>query len=206
MKPSFVESSERRTVTAAAAGDRRARQELYERHRDAVYRAALRITGRHEDALDVVQDAFIRAFEGLADFHGEAGFRTWVVRIASNRALDSLRSRRVRRAASLDSGQDDGSPAALGPAARDDVTPGDGLEREELADRVRAAIAALPPDQGRVFLLYAGGELTYGEIAEAVGIPIGTVMSRIFHARRRLRAMLGDPATAREASASEGPP
>lgn len=191
-RPPTVKSSESRLVEAAAAGDREARQALFERHREAAYRAALRITGRHEDALDVVQDAFIRAFEGLAGFQREAGFRTWVVRIASNRALDVLRSRRVRRSASLERDEAGEAPSGLESAARDDVLPGERLERTETAQRVRAAIAALPVEQGKVFLLYAGGELTYGEIAEAVGIPIGTVMSRIYHARRRLREMLGD--------------
>lgn len=196
-RPPTVKSSESRLVEAAAAGDREARQALFERHREAAYRAALRITGRHEDALDVVQDAFIRAFDGLAGFQREAGFRTWVVRIASNRALDVLRSRRVRRAASLERDEAGDAPSGLEAAARDDVLPGELLERTETAQRVRAAIAALPVEQGKVFLLYAGGELTYGDIAEAVGIPIGTVMSRIYHARRRLREMLGDLAAGR---------
>jgi RNA polymerase sigma-70 factor (ECF subfamily) len=77
--------------------------------------------------------------------------------------------------------------------------PGDELERGELAGRLRRAIEALPPDQRAVFALYATGDMTYGQIAEALGIPIGTVMSRLYHARRRLHEMLPDlaPATGR---------
>ncbi len=184
-------------VERAAAGDREARRELFERFREAAYGVALRITGRSEDALDVVQDSFIRAFERLGDFQQEAGFQTWLLRIVSNRALDILRARKVRLAIPLDGGDDE---PRYEPATDDGAAlPGDELERGELAGRLRRAIEALPPDQRAVFALYATGDMTYGQIAEALGIPIGTVMSRLYHARRRLHEMLPDlaPATGR---------
>ena len=174
----------------AAAGDREARRELFERFREPAYRVALRITGRPEDALDVVQDSFIRAFDRLADFQQEAGFQTWLLRIVSNRSLDLLRARKVRLALPLDSGDDE--PRYEPPTADPLTLPGRELERGELADRLRRTIEALPPDQRAVFALYATGELTYGQIAEVLGIPIGTVMSRLFHARRKLQAALPD--------------
>jgi RNA polymerase sigma-70 factor (ECF subfamily) len=181
---------EPRLVERAAAGDREARRELFERFREAAYRVALRITGRAEDALDVVQDSFIRAFDRLVDFQRDAGFQTWLLRIVSNRSLDLLRARKVRLALPLDSGDDE---LRYEPAAADPLTlPGAELERGELAERLRRVIETLPPDQRAVFALYATGELTYGQIAEALGIPIGTVMSRLFHARRKLQAALPD--------------
>ncbi len=154
---------------------------------------ALRITGRSEDALDVVQDAFIKAFERLAGFQQESGFKTWLLRIVSNRALDVLRARRVRLAASIDPPDEDADSGrrALEPQAVG-AAPETGLEQAELSSRLRTALAALPPDQRAVMAMFALDELTYGQIAEALGIPIGTVMSRLFHARRKLAQTLKD--------------
>lgn len=192
MESSIVDSPEFRLVASAAAGDRDARRELYERHREAAFRAALRITGRREDALDVVQDAFIKAFERLGDFQQASGFKTWLLRIVTNRALDLLRARKVRVAVPLDAGDDDDEPRFEPPAGELAPSPSASLERRELAERLQAAIDRLPPEQKSVFSLYATGEMTYGEIAEAVGVPIGTVMSRLFHARKKLQEMLGE--------------
>ncbi len=186
----YVDTLELRQIDAAARGDAAARQSLFERYREVAYRVALRITGRHEDALDAVQDGFIRAFDGLAEFQREAGFQTWLLRIVSNRALDLVRARRVRLAVPLNADDEDGRAAVL--ADERSPRPGAALEQGELAERLRAAIEALPPDQRAVFALYATGELSYGQIAEALGIPIGTVMSRLFHARRRLYEKLPD--------------
>jgi RNA polymerase sigma-70 factor (ECF subfamily) len=186
---SAVDISELRLVDQAAAGDREARRALFERFRDIAYRVALRVTGRNEDALDVVQDSFIRAFERLGAFQHESGFQTWLLRIVSNRALDVLRARKVRLAVPLDA--DDESRPELAVAGRED-RPGHELEQRELGDRLRRAIESLPPEQRAAFALYGSGELTYAQIAEVLGIPIGTVMSRLYHARRRLHELLPD--------------
>jgi len=186
-----VHSLEHDLVPAAAAGDREARRELFERFRGPAYQVALRVTGRHEDALDVVQDSFIKAFDALAVFQRDASFKTWLLRIVSNRALDVLRARRVRLAASLDAGPDDHATTPT-PVDRGAPAPGDRIENAELAERLASAVEALPPDQRAVFALYATGELTYGEIAETLGVPIGTVMSRLYHARLRLKERLKD--------------
>lgn len=189
--PSVDPSAERSLIEAAAAGSSDARRRLFELHRDAAYQAAFRVTGRAEDALDVVQDAFIRAFERLAEFQQDASFRTWLLRIATNRALDLLRARKVRLAASLDARDDDDERRVDLPSGETDA-PDRPVEQQELAARLQAAIDRLPIEQRTVFSLYAAGGMTYGEIAEAVGVPIGTVMSRLFHARRRLQEQLGD--------------
>lgn len=187
--PSSVNVLEIRQVAAAARGDRDARRALFERHRETVYRAALRITGRHEDALDVLQDSFIRAFERLDTFQGGSAFRTWLLRIVANRALDLTRAKKVRMAAPLlgEEGEE-WRPIAAGQQA----PPGQRLEQVELGDRLQQAIDALPADQKAVFSLHAAGELTYGEIAEILGVPAGTVMSRLYHARQRLHQALAD--------------
>lgn len=187
-----VDFAELRLVDRATAGDEAARRELFLLHRDIAYRVALRITGRHADALDAVQDAFIRAFERLDTFQRGARFRTWLLRIVSNRALDLMRSRKVRQSISLDHG-DDEAPREL-PTRDCNSTPGHNLEQTELRERLQTAIESLPPDQRAVFALYATGEMTYGEIAEVMGIPLGTVMSRLYHARRKLHEQLADMA------------
>jgi RNA polymerase sigma-70 factor (ECF subfamily) len=186
----IVDSLEVQVVQRAADGDREARRELFERHRGSAFRVAARITGSRHDALDVVQDSFIRAFERLAEFQGDAAFGTWLLRIVTNRALDHLRSRKVRLAVPLEP-DDEGLPPALVDRPEAD-RPSERLERREQAERLERAIDALPPDQRAVFALYASGEMTYGQIAEIVDAPIGTVMSRLHHARRRLREALAD--------------
>lgn len=192
-------SAEGLLIARAARGAQDAQRVLFERYREAAYRAAFRITGRHEDALDVVQDAFIRAFDRLTEFSGDASFKTWLLRIAANRALDVLRARKVRLATPLDAGSDDGPRLSLAdglPANRPDA----GLEQHELAARLQAAIETLPLEQRTVFALYASGDLTYGNIAEVLGIPVGTVMSRLYHGRRRLAQLLPDLAPGGEAA------
>lgn len=191
MNRSNVNNLEFRLVEQAARGDRDARRELFERHREAAYRAAFRVTGRREDALDVVQDAFIKAFDRLSDFQHGSSFKTWLLRIATNRALDLLRGRKVRLAISIDGGGEDDRGPVL-PASGDDVRVGRAIEQKELADRLNSAVETLPADQRAVFALYATGDMTYGQIAEALGVPIGTVMSRLYHARKKLHGMLAD--------------
>jgi RNA polymerase sigma-70 factor (ECF subfamily) len=182
-----VNNLEVRLVERAASGDRDACRELFERYRNMAFRVAIQIVGNEADALDVLQEGFIKAFQGLSGFLGESGFKTWFLRIVSNTALDALRTRRIRKAASLD--EDDRPVDLRNPR---DPRPAEAMSREELGGRLRRAIDELPPAQRSVFALYAAGELTYGEIAEIVGVPIGTVMSRIHHARRQLHDSLAD--------------
>jgi len=191
VKHSNVDNSEFSLVSRAADGDRDARRELFTRYRDAAYRVARRITGRDEDALDVVQDAFIKAFDRLGEFQHGSRFQTWLLRIVTNRALDLLRARKVRLAIPLAGGGEDDRGPVL--ADRDETArPGRNMENRETAERVHKAVAALPPDQRAAFSLYATGEMTYGQIAEVLGVPIGTVMSRLYHARRKLHEALAD--------------
>jgi len=186
---SNVDISENRLLDLAGSGDREARRALFDQYRAVAYRVAFRITGRNADALDVVQDSFILAFERIDSFKRDAGFKTWLLRIVSNQSLDLLRKRKVRLAVPLDRSDDDGQASVI---VEDAATPGpsDGLEQAELGQQMQAAIDRLPPDQKAVFAMFAIEELSYGEIAETLGIPIGTVMSRLYHARRRLQTML----------------
>jgi RNA polymerase sigma-70 factor (ECF subfamily) len=165
------------------------------------FRVAWRVVHDRDDALDVVQDAFVRAFEKLETFTGESSFRSWLLRIVSNRAIDVRRSRRVRRTLPFTSGADDGVVGVPEPSADD--PPESSAERGELQAAIASAMDLLSDEARQVISMYAGGEMTYQEIADALGIPIGTVMSRLYHARRRMREMLSEHLGEAEKEASE---
>lgn len=193
---SYVQPDELRLIEAASRGDRTAQKDLFEQYRTAAFAVAHRITGKQEDALDVVQDAFIKVFDRLETFNQQSTFKTWLLRIVTNQALDMRRRKKVRLAASLDASEP--GERSFEPAAPNETTrPDAGLAREELSARLQIALESLPPDQRSVLSLHATGDMTYGEIAEVLGIPIGTVMSRLYHARRKIQSLLPDLAPRR---------
>jgi RNA polymerase sigma-70 factor (ECF subfamily) len=169
-----------------AAGDRAALDELFRRYRGVAYRVAYRLLGREADALDAVQDGFVNALTHLDRFHGRSSFKTWLLRVVCNAALDVGRQR--KRDERLPQAPRDPSPDRFG---ADDAPPADaGLERADLRRAINAALARLPEPQRQTFVLHIEGELTYREVAEALGISIGTVMSRLFYARQKLKDLL----------------
>jgi len=170
-----------------AGGDRTALEELFRRYRGVAYRVAHRLLANEADALDAVQDGFIKALAHLDSFRGQSSFKTWLLRVVSNASLDLGRQRGRREAVRLDvaAGPDDGPPH---PQVWDD--PARGLERADLRGLLDAALATLPDAQRQTFVLHAEAGLSYREVAEALGISIGTVMSRLFYARQKLRAYL----------------
>jgi RNA polymerase sigma-70 factor (ECF subfamily) len=170
-----------------AAGDRRALDELFRRYRAVAYRVAYRLLGNEADALDAVQDGFVKALSRLSSFQGRSTFKTWLLRVVSNAALDFGRQRGRREAVSLDApAPSDGEIAQ--PLTHYD--PAQGLERADLRHLLDQALASLPEAQRQTFVLHAEAELSYREVAEVLEISIGTVMSRLFYARQKLRAYL----------------
>ncbi len=149
------------------------------------YRVAWRVLGSSEDALDAVQEGFIRAYRNLGGFAGASSFQTWLLRIVHRQAIDLGRKGSTRRAMSIDQGEE--SIASALPDPRGDTDPAEPLARADLGRQIARAIEQLSPEQRQAFVLHADGQMTYGQIAEAQGVPIGTVMSRIYYARRRLR-------------------
>jgi RNA polymerase sigma-70 factor (ECF subfamily) len=185
---SAPELSDDQLLARFARGDRDALDELFRRYRSAAYRVAYRLLGREADALDAVQESFIKALTHIHNFQGRSSFKTWLLRVVSNASLDLGRQRGRREALSLE------AVASTEPEAGPLVTfdrPTQGLEREELRDLLQEALGALPEAQRRTFVLHVEGELNYREVAEVLGISIGTVMSRLFYARQKLRAYLG---------------
>jgi RNA polymerase sigma-70 factor (ECF subfamily) len=179
--------SDTELLARVAAGNRDGLDELFQRYRLLAYRVAYRLLGHEADALDAVQEGFIKALTHLDGFEGRSSFKTWLLRVVSNAALDLGRQRGRRELVSLD-GHSSNDSKVLEPLADGDPTLG--IERADLRRLLNQALATLPPAQRQTFVLHADGELSYREVAQVMGISIGTVMSRIFYARQRLRAYL----------------
>ena len=182
-------------LARAQAGDREAFRELYLAHHAALYRYALGETGHTEDAAEIVQETFVRAWGALARFRGESSLLHWLFRIARNLVIDRSRARRRRGEVSLDAPLDaDGATLGDRLASRR-PGPGDLVERGEEIAQFRAAIAALPEPQRAVFLLREWEGLPYEGIADRLDLNVGTVRSRLARARETLlEAMGGEPA------------
>jgi RNA polymerase sigma-70 factor (ECF subfamily) len=172
-----------------AAGQRAALDELFRRYRQPAYRVAFRLLGNEADALDAVQEGFVKALTHLSGFQGRSSFKTWLLRVISNAALDVGRQRGRRETISLDA-----SPG--GEPVHNQLLTGDeaglGLERADLRVQLDQALATLSEVQRQTFVLYADAGLSYREVAEAMRTSIGTVMSRLYYARQKLRAFLGE--------------
>jgi RNA polymerase sigma-70 factor, ECF subfamily len=171
-------------VRLAREGDGSARDELFHRHRNVAFRVAKRLLGHEQDALDVVQEAMLKAFSALKDFDGRSGFRTWLLRIVTNAAHDWGRRRKRRR----EFGVGDDETDNLDPAIEDD--PARPLRQQDLRLALEKALNRLSRTIRETFVLFAEGDLSYKEIAEMQNVPIGTVMSRIHAAREKLQADL----------------
>jgi RNA polymerase sigma-70 factor, ECF subfamily len=179
-----VQTPEEALVPRARAGDKSAREELFERHRADSYRVAYRLLGHEQDALDVVQESMLKAFSALGDFDGRSGFRTWLLRIVTNTALDWGR-RRKRRPSGRGGDPDE---SCLEPATSDD--PARRLHQQDLRLALDQALSSLTPTIRTTFVLFAELGLSYKEIAATQDVPIGTVMSRIHAAREKLQTAL----------------
>ena len=187
-RPSREPEDDRNLVDRAKQGDREAFATLVRRHQDRAFNLAYQMVRNREDALDISQEAFARAYTSLPTFKGEASFSTWLHRIVVNLAIDGLRRKRVAGTASYDDTRAvPGEPEAE-PSTRDD--PATALESKQVRALLARGIAQLPPAQQAVLVLREIEGMTYEEISQAVGCSLGTVMSRLFYARRRLQQVL----------------
>jgi RNA polymerase sigma-70 factor (ECF subfamily) len=173
---------DRALVGAAVAGDRAAFDVLVRRHQRTVYGVCYRFTGEHADASDLTQDAFVRAYRGLARFKGDAAFGTWLYRIAVNVCLTRAAARApvADPIETLDLADDRGE------------RPDDPLRRARDAARVKAAIARLPKKQRLTVILRVYHDLPHEAIARTLGSSVGTVKANFFHALQNLRKLLGE--------------
>lgn len=178
---SFADQDDMALVAAAVAGHRDAFDVIVERHQRAVYQVCYRFVGNHEDASDLAQEAFVRAWRGLGRFKGHSALATWLHRIAVNLCLNRISVK----------------PLAVEPIADDRFVderaedPHAGLRRDERARAVRRAIERLPRKQRATVILRAYQELSHQQIADILGSSVGAVKANFFHALANLRRALG---------------
>jgi len=183
-------TDELQLVNRARAGDAAAFNSLVERYERKIYRLAKNITQNDEDAEDVLQDTFLKAYEHLPDFQGNSKFYTWLVRIGVNEALMKLRKRKTDRTVPLDEPVDTGEETVVREIAVWDEDPEKKYSQEELGQILNEAVQSLKPAFRTVFVLRDIEELSTEETAQSLNISIPAVKSRLLRARLQLREKL----------------
>lgn len=201
-----MEADDLSLVESAKAGDAGAFKALVVRYQRKVYAVALGIVKDPDTAWDVAQEAFVRVHKHLPEFKGDSAFTTWLFRITSHLAIDSVRKERKSlkddlddvREADLEGAGDGILSTALGQDPRENAL------RRELAGKLTEALATLPVIHREILVLREVEGLSYEELAARLGIQKGTVMSRLFHARKKMQAALAEYAGPSGGSGAEG--
>ncbi len=191
--PAEADVPDAELVRQAQTGDTAAFDQLVGRYRSRIFGMIYNMVHNEQDAWDLAQDSFVKAWKSIARFRGQSSFYTWIYRIVMNVTIDSLRKKQVRGATEFD---DAIQLKEIDPASRTvphaDALPHENLENQEIRGRIDAAIAELSPDHRAVILMKEIEGMQYHEIAESLGCSIGTVMSRLFYARKKLQGLLRD--------------
>lgn len=187
-----MERSDRELVRECRRGDKEAFKELVERYQRKVVAVAVGMVHNRDDAIEIAQETFVKAFENLDKFKGESSFYTWLYRIVVNRAIDFQRRERRHPTVGLEdrAGGGEGYEDILREERSDD--PYQQTQAHEIGDRVTAAINELTPDHKAVILLREVEGLSYEEISRVMQCSKGTVMSRLHYARKKLQKKLKD--------------
>jgi RNA polymerase sigma-70 factor (ECF subfamily) len=189
-KKAGEDTSELTLVQAAKGGDLEAFSQLVKRYDRNIFRIAQHITHNEEDAQDVVQDAFLKAYQNLEQFQGNSKFYTWLVRIAVNEALMKLRRRRTDKTVSIDENVETEEGSMPRELADWGPNPEQLYRQSELSDILKKTIQGLPPGFRTVFVLRDVEGLSTEETAEMLGLSIPAVKSRLLRARLQLRERL----------------
>jgi len=183
-------------VALAQRGDTDAFRELFDRYHRRAFAVALGVVKNKQDALDIVQDAFIKVHKHIQNFQGTASFYTWLYRIVMNLSIDHVRKAKKGRDLDYDDkvGRDDENVAGDGAILPSmlDANPRKTVLRRELADAIQEALDSLSEDHRAVILLREVEGLSYEEMARVLEVPKGTIMSRLFHARRNMQSALAE--------------
>lgn len=188
--------SDEELVARARDGDAAAFRGLYDRYHGRLFSMALGVVKNRPDAMDVVQDAFVKVHKNLHRFEGSSAFYTWLYRIGMNLAIDHVRKKKRGRELEYDDAvAHDGDAAGDAgadafPSSRRGGAPGKDALRKELGGAIAEALGTLPEYHRAVILLREVEGYTYEEMADALDVPKGTIMSRLFHARRKMQAAL----------------
>ncbi len=178
-------------VAAAQKGDMQAFEELVARHRDKIFARAYTMMRNEDEAVDLSQEAWIKGWQRLVQFQGDSSFPTWMTRIVINLCLDQLRKKKRQRAESIEEmNEESGGVERHMPVVT--VNPTEGLERAELRERIDQAMSQLSEAHRTVLVLHEFEHMEYKRIAKTLKCSIGTVMSRLFYARRRMASLLQD--------------
>jgi RNA polymerase sigma-70 factor (ECF subfamily) len=185
----YSSTSDQKLVRAAQRGDMAAFEVLVLRHRDKIYARAFSMMRNEEDAIDLSQEAWVKGWRRLKQFQGESSFVTWMTRIVINLCLDQLRKLKRHRTESIEAMEEDsGGVERQMPIVT--VNPTEGLERRELRQRIDKVLGQLSYEHRTVLILHEFEELEYKEIAKRMECSIGTVMSRLFYARRKMAHLM----------------
>ena len=189
LKNDYPSAADEQLVGWSQQGDTEAFEQLVFRHRDKIYARAMMMMRNEEEALDLSQEAWVKSWQRLHQFQGDSSFATWMTRIVINLCLDQIRRQKKMRTESIDHLEED-----LGGVERqmpvEHRNPTEGLEKDELRKRIDEAMGKLTEAHRTVLVLHEFQGLEYKEIAKRVDISIGTVMSRLFYARRRMATLL----------------
>jgi RNA polymerase sigma-70 factor (ECF subfamily) len=187
----YTSAEDAALVRAAQKGEMGAFEELVARHRDKIYARAFSMMRSEDEAIDLSQEAWVKGWQRLKQFQGESSFSTWMTRIVINLCLDELRKQKRHRTESIEQmDEETGGVERQMPAVT--FNPTERLERGELRQRIDRALGQLSYEHRTVLVLHEFEEMEYKEIAKSMGCSIGTVMSRLFYARRKLAALLAD--------------
>ena len=189
-----VDVSELDLVKQCQAGQTEAFDQLVNRYRSRVFAMIYNMVHNEQDAWDLAQDSFVKAWKSIKRFRGQSSFYTWLYRIVMNVTIDHARRKQIKGAGT--EFNDEVKLGEIEPAARtaprSEPLPHRQMERSEIRARIDAAIAQLTPEHRAVILMKETEDMQYHEIAETLGCSIGTVMSRLFYARKRLQNLLRD--------------
>jgi RNA polymerase sigma-70 factor (ECF subfamily) len=186
----LTREEEAKIIRAVVDGNANAFEDLVLEYQKQVYHIALKMTGNEEDALDLSQETFLKAFRTLPSFRGEAGFGSWLYRMTANLCIDFLRKKKRQgseQILSLDAEEEDRRPTEL-PDLR--YEPQSALEKKETREKVQAGLQKLPHEQRLILVLRDVEGFSYQEISDALKIELGTVKSRIYRARAHLARLL----------------
>lgn len=198
----MTEVSEKKIIEKVLGGDANAFEELVLRYEKTVYNLALRMVGDRDDAFDMTQEAFIKAYGSLSSFRGDSKFSVWIYRITTNVCLDFLRSKSRKQQVSLTVSDDD-EDAQLD-ISDPKADPEQQLIKKISMQSVEEGLKTLPDKQRQILVMRELGGMSYAEIGKALSIEEGTVKSRIFRARKRLCIFLLDSGNIPESIASKG--
>lgn len=191
-------------VQRVQAGDTAAFRALFDKYHRRAFAVAMGVVKNQDDALDAVQEAFVKVHKNIHKFQGSSSFYTWLYRIVMNVSIDHVRRTSRRKTLDFDERalheeSEVAGDGALVPSVAD-ANPGNAALRRELGGAIQAALQELPEHHRAVIVLREIEGMSYEEMAETLGVPKGTVMSRLFHARKKMQAALAPYLTGEEAS------